>query len=360
MHTRHKGQTTPTATAVSRPATLKDIAERCGVSHVTVSRALRHDRRKVSEATYAQIWAVARELHYDPNLPNPARRLAMQRNNQPVLNRTIALFVPLFRDMGAYFGAIIDGIMEEVESEQFALLSVFPGTIPSIIARGDIDGALILLSSDQQDLVAMLRAEAGFANRPVVALIREMANEANVLVDDYQGGYLAVRHLLELGHRALLFGHYNSPTHQQRLRGAQQACREHSLDPAGALHFFEWNSNERTESEAAFLRLRQAYPEITAVFAPNDMAAIEIAGFLGRLGLSIPHDISLVGFDDNLALPDATGHNRLTSVHLDLNAVGRQSVRLLIGLIRGEITDRRTEILPVHLAIRDTTAPPRR
>jgi DNA-binding LacI/PurR family transcriptional regulator len=283
----------------------------------------------------------------------------MQRNNQPMMNQAVALFCPRYLDMGPYFGAIVDGIMEEVEAVNFALLTVFPGKIPPIISRGDIDGALVLMPGDQQHLVEDLRLDPGFHGRAVVSIIRELPTESNVLGDDEQGGYLVVRHLLDLGHRTLLFGHYQSPTHERRLQGGHRACREAGVDPTCVLYPFEWDSNKLQESEALLDSLLRTHLKVTGIFAPNDMAAVEIADYCRRRGIAIPDAMSLVGFDDIVSLPDAQGQNRLTTVHLDLRAVGHEAARLLVDLVRGDTTAPRTVILPVRLVIRDTTAPPR-
>lgn len=104
----------------------------------------------------------------------------------------------------------------------------------------------------------------------------------------------------------------------------------------------------------------QAHPEITAFLAPNDASAHLAYDLFSRLGLRVPDDISLVGFDDTEPLYNAEGDNILTTVRLPLEELGRESARLLIARITRSEPEQREIMLPTELVIRGTTTPPSR
>ncbi len=178
-------------------------------------------------------------------------------------------------------------------------------------------------------------------------------HSSSVTFDFQQGGYLAATHLLSLGHRHLL--HFSSESlnpdmlhvdpRQQCLTGYQQACHEFGLDPTRHLHYSPLETRLNQSAYIAMkqprlaalsatvawvrkhplLRMLRSHPEITAILAPNDPTAVIYCGILQRGEYRIPHDISVVGFDDTEALFDSSGQNTLTTVRIPLRQTRPES-----------------------------------
>ncbi len=226
-----------------------------------------------------------------------------------------------------------------------------------------------------------VQADAGFGRRPIVSVIHEMPGCANVLADDRSGAYAATMHLLELGHRHLVH-FFTIPTHpvfHRRAEGITQALRDWGLDPAHSLHPCPAmllgpmgpNTHQATladylhgpEAElfatqiAEFLTQLRATPEVTAILALNDVAALQIWQILTEAGWRVPDDYSLVGFDDVLPRLDAHGTNQLTTVRVPLEAIGARAAELLLEMITTGADDLPRITLPVELIPRASTAP---
>jgi LacI family transcriptional regulator len=366
------------------------IAEQCGVSVATVSRALRHPERHRQETT-ERIAAVARELGYDPARYEGARRLVLSRFGKNLVNHLIALVFPPFFYEAHYFTAIFQGILDVLTPEGFGLITIdgdhaLQYALPPSFTRGDIDGVIIAADpKDSPTILAKLRTEMGFAKRPVVSLVVPIPTCSNVLVDASRGAYEAAGHLLDLGHRHLL--HFCGPyedsgqmlhdQHAQFLRGYRLACAERGLAPDAHLHYLSlerrlwqlafraanrskldaWASSARAHQHP-LLQMLRAHPEITGILALNDPSAILIHHLLTHSGVRVPEDVSLVGFDDTDPLYDARGLNCLTTVRVPLRALGRKAAHLLIRQINGQQPPDSHLLVPPTLVIRGTTAPP--
>ena len=355
---------------IDKPVTLQDIADRCGVSKVTVSRALRGQTQKVSAQVSARIALTAKTMGYDPAANHTARRLSLQKQGLRALNHLIAIFFPLDLFAHDYYVRILGGIIEVLQAEQFGLLMNYSNAVGSeeillpLFARGDVDAVMVLANPKYfRATLEHLRSLAQFGARPIVSLITPNEGTATVVTDDRHGAYLAVRHLLALGHRHLL--HFcddlTGPTHLQRYMGYLQAYAEAGLDPERYLHVSAWEMGDQ-EREASRRLLGQAlaaYPMVTAMLARNDQAAIWIADFLAAQGLRVPEDFSVIGYDDTDPLLDARNENILTTVQLPLREVGCEAARLVIRQIHGRTTSDQVISLPVSLVTRGTTAPPR-
>jgi len=355
---------------MDKPVTLQDIADRCEVSKVTVSRTLRGQTGKVSAQVAAHIAVVAKELGYDPAANHIARRLSLQKQGLRALNHLIAIFFPLDLFAHDYYVRILRGLIEVLQAEQFGLLmhysnplGVQEGLLP-LFARGDVDAALVLANPHNfRRTLDHLRAQPQFGSRPIVSLINPHDGTAAVVTDDRNGAYLAVQHLLALGHRHLL--HFcddlTGSTHLQRYMGYLQAYAEAELNPDRYLHVSAWDMGDfqRAQSQLLLNEALSRYPEVTGILARNDQGAIWIAEFLAERGLRVPEDYSVIGFDDTDQLLNARNENILTTVQLPLHEVGREAARLVIRQLYGRTTADQLISLPVALMVRGTTAPPR-
>jgi DNA-binding LacI/PurR family transcriptional regulator len=344
--------------------TLADVAARCGVSQMTVSRVL-SGSANVKPDKAKKIRAMIAEMGYNPEINQAARRMALKRFDKKVLNQVIALFFPESLPTSSYFVRLYLGILDEVEKQNFGLLTHYSNSLlqadkpfPPLFMRGEIDGVIMLSNPGAQTYIKQLRENTPLGNNPVVTLIEPVSGCSNILTDDYNGGYLAASHLLDLGHRHLLYVEYKEYPHQQRLHGYHKAYKERNLNIAEYLHECPWDNDGVIAPDKLFIKFIQNHPEITGIVAPNDSIAIKMYQALKQINISIPERISLVGYDDAIPLLDSLGEYFLTTIALPLETVGREAVSLLIRQINGEDSENKQIILPVTLVIRSTTAPP--
>ncbi len=238
--------------------TLKDIAEHCGVTVATVSRALRTPERH-NKATAARILQAATELGYDPLHHQGARRLALSRFGKQLINHLIAVVFPPYFYRANYFAEIFQGLLDVLTPDGFGLLTLdtqadSPLKLPPSFSRGDIDGVIALATPHTiGKIAAQLRNEPCFRQRPILSLLHPTPGCSMVGIDAQHGAYLAAGHLLDMGHRHLLHffglepGGDWSPREwgYQMLLGYQHACRERGLDPAVHLHYLKMDARLR-------------------------------------------------------------------------------------------------------------------
>ncbi len=340
---------------------MKDIALALGVHKSTVQRALAGDRR-IEAATIARVQAAAARLGYDPDRHLGARRLSFRRSGRRTANGMVALFFPPHVSTSTYFMRLISGVMDELSLADQDLVTTFliserPLRLPACVRRGDVDAVLALGHPDTVATLAQaLASEPENAPLPLVSLINPAAGAA-VVADVASGAAWAMERLLALGHRRIIA--IEGPAHRReaRIQGWHRALAAHGLDPGRhlAIHIVP---REVEDGLAETLdRALRAAPDATAILAANDPSAVAIHGLLARRGLQVPADVSLVGFDDSELLADAMGRNRLTTIALPLEEIGRQGARLALELAGGGAP--RSLVLPVSPRSRGTLGPPR-
>ncbi len=236
-----------------------------------------------------------------------------------------------------------------------------------------VDGILIWpsLAADPTRRLFQISAEGSV---PVVLLDRSLPGLSHcdyVTSDNFSGAYAAVQHLIELGHQRIVF--LSRPILQlqpisERLRGYEQAMRDAGLpvlrpwlvgvedQEMGTRYALREYSMAQGEEIEQIVNYLQQKPRPTAIFAMNDLMALQVLKAAGRLGLHIPHDLSLVGFDDH----DIAAYleTPLTTVAQNTYSLGRRAAEILIQRVEGYSGPSRKEILPTHLRVRESTAPP--
>lgn len=175
--------------------------------------------------------------------------------------------------------------------------------------------------------------------------------------DNLRGGFLATRHLIQQGHRAIAyvaqnFEHITSV--EERFLGYQVALREAHILPKDEWLWLVPQEEDRTEWLARRLAER---PEVTAVFCENDHVAAALVQAAQSLGITVPDHLSVVGFDD-IELPGDLNLS-LTTIRQDAIGLGRTAARLLLERLTGSVEGTRQRILPVKLIVRASTAPAR-
>ena len=345
------------------------------MSKVSVSRALRGDLTYLAQTTYDRIHKTAKEMGYDPANGHLARRLALRRVGQQVLNNVVAVISPSDFYAHNFYHEVFRGLYEGLVPEQFAALVHYTdgsgeSRLPSLFGRGDVDGVVGIFQNSAflSHVLELMPNVVGSGVRPAVSILAVPTQGcSSVNVDIRAGGYASAAHLLDLGHRHILYflvpDDYDNGE-PDRVLGFGQACMDRGLDPDRCLYALPpidgvSVGTARAELESALSEMLAAHPEITAVVAKNDIAAAQCIGYFKRRGLRVPDDMSVVGFDDTDAILDDLGSNILTSVRLPLQDVGREAARIVLDLVTSRVSEVTRSVLPVELFVRKTTAKPR-
>jgi LacI family transcriptional regulator len=377
-NTRTKGS----AALMSRTVTLADIARHCQVAQSTVSLALQGAPR-VNPVTRARILAAADALGYNAYSHEAARRLARHRHGRPSRTGLIAILFPQdFLELN-YFAVLFHGISAELMQAGYGVLAISlpmtPGALPAVLPpsllRGEVDAAIIYsLSEELQALLTQLPA----LTCPVVKFVNPQPGMSCVTADLRQGMYMATQHLLQAGHRELLYLASEAHTADMDVRraGIRQALADAGLDPQSAYHEIPYEPKWLSPASlpggtiadpdlygqgASVLSYLHAHPAITGILCTNDAVAQHVWYTLRRAGYRIPTDYSLIGCDDTDPLLDAAGQNLLTTIRLPLRAMGRAAAQLAVQCVTGAAPAASPQLFPVDLVVRSTTGPvPRR
>lgn len=352
----------PAPAGSTRPATIRDVAARAGVSTATVSRSLRGGA-SVDPATRSRVETAARELSYRPS--GVARSLKLRAT------RTIGLIVTDIEN--PYFPQVVSAVEDAARERGYSVL----------LADGRRDPERELESLDllgEREVDGLIIASSGLTNRhrdrirevpcPVVIMNSEstVAAVPAVLSDNISGGRLAAEHVISLGHRHIAYvavRHAANSAVLERLQGVHAALGGPLAGDVGPLRLVEGDGTV-AGGDAAARRVRTIAPEVTALLCYNDLTAVGVMRGLRALGLGVPADVSVVGFDDIEIAPLV--EPSLTTVRQSTDEMGRWAVASLFeridhgreaaaGSIEGEPGENRR--LPVMLVERDSTGPAR-
>jgi LacI family transcriptional regulator len=334
------------------PASLKDVAKVAGVSVTTVSRFL-NGSLELPDRTRGMIEAAIRDLNYAPN-PH-ARRLSLGRSD------TIGLVVP---DIATpFFSTLVASVEAEADRRGLALSlyatlnrSGREKSYLSAIHRNHVDGIIFVTNHADDGTLA----EAINRSGRVVVLDEDVPGTSvpKLFCDNEMGGYLAGRHLAEAGHREVLFvgGVDAMISGSRRYAGFRRAMAEVSGGDARITRFAgEYTVAFGRTAGARFLAEARA---CTAIFATSDELTIGILEVLRENGVSVPRDVSLVGFDDvgplHLFSPG------ITAIRQPVRELGARALSLLVEPDPAMTGSPQEELLPVTLIARDSVAPPLR
>lgn len=336
--------------------TLKQVAERAGVSSATVSKVL-SNTPYVSAETRARVLAAVDALGYVPNLA--ARALAQGRT----FNISVVfpfIYTSLFSDPQTL--SILEGIERVATARGYNMLISTP-KIP--VAHSDqfqrllrsryFDG-IILMENLPEGLMSDFVAEYGY---PYVSIgYQSLDNTPNCIhIDDYHGAYAVTRHLTTLGHRH--FGIIDvAPISffsiSERLRGYDDALADAGIETGQVLHIP--GSYTIASGAAAMAMLLRGDPRPTAVLCVTDLMAIGAVNAAHAAGLRVPEDVSVVGFDD---IPLAAHMDPpLTTVRQESQGLGETAARQLFELLKKKHPAFDTIVMPTTLIVRGSSGPP--
>ena len=329
--------------------TIRDVAQRAQVSTTTVSHVVNRTRR-VDPATAARVEAAIEELGYRPN--------ALARSMRRGQTHTVGIVVPDIAN--PFFGHLARALEDAMfEAGYSAIICNSDGDrrkeaqyIDALLSR-QVDGLLLIAASQSTEgMHALLRT-----GRPVVIVDRELddLDVSQVMVENRRGGYLAGRHLLELGHRdiGVVAGPGGLGTSARRLDGFRQALDEEGveLDPE-RVHRGDFRAASGRAATETWLH---STSPPSAVFAENDLMAIGVLAAAHAAGLDVPSDLSVVGFDGIAFGADVTPP--LTTIAQSISDVGATAVELLLERLQDAAPPRRVE-LPVALLVRGSSGAP--
>ncbi|MEV6398828.1 LacI family DNA-binding transcriptional regulator [Streptomyces sp. NPDC051907] len=329
----------------SRP-TSRDVGRLAGVSQATVSLVLGDKwRGRVSERTAQAVREAAQELGYRPNLAARSLRLGQ--------TRTALLVVPALTN--EFFARVYTGAAAVAAEHGFGVVlypspeGVGPARDPFASARAALDG--VIASSMAAEALDAIRG----TDLPLVMLDSDPAESgaaAHVNLDIADGMRQMTDHLLALGHRRFL--HLSSAvpswTFDVRARALQERLRS---VPDARLHQVSAPLDVPGGREAALRALAAPGPRATAVVCDDDVLAAGACKAVRRLGLRVPEDVSVTGFDD-LALATAV-EPELTTLSLPAEQVGERGMAALLAVLDGRPPEEGD--LPVTLVVRDSSAP---
>ncbi|MCA1319675.1 LacI family transcriptional regulator [Bacillus tianshenii] len=271
-------------------ATIKDVAKLAGVAVSTASYAL-NNVNKVSPATMKKVQEAARELNYMKN--GFASDLKRTKTN------TIAL---ILKDLsGPFYSELIKGVQEVTIRNGYDLIACSSvggaqSTAVKFLKEKRVDGAIILAHNISDDII-LESAREGF---PIVVLDRKIDHPFvfGVEVDNFHGGYLATEHLIEKGHREIAFvsGPIDSHDNAMRFEGYQEALKHHGIPYQSKWKVFGDFTREGGYRATKMLIAQRDLPQ--AFFYANDEMAIGGLQALKENKISVPNDISIIGYDD--------------------------------------------------------------
>jgi LacI family transcriptional regulator len=324
--------------------TILDVAETAGVSVSTVSRVL-NDKDDVSPATYEKVKTVIEEMGYTSSLA--ARSMRSRKSH------LIGLVVP---DIGfPYSIEIMKGINRAIAGSNFDLLLYTTGDVKKNAAAIHEQHYVSLLNKSITDgVIIVASAAADFrTDAPIVAVDPHIPNPnyPSIHATNYQGALDAMSHLLNLGHRRIGFisGRPELVSAERRLRAYKETLQQAGieLDPA-LITVGDFTSTVGYDCTKQLLALPEPP---TAIFAANDQTAIGVYQAAEELNISIPDELSVVGFD-NISEAKFMG---LSTVDQFLANMGYIATQMLIKLIQGQTLDDYLYKMPTKLIIRGSS-----
>jgi DNA-binding LacI/PurR family transcriptional regulator len=331
--------------SVGRPPTIRTVAARAGVSKSLVSLVLQNSPRVSDQKRQAVLKAVA-ELGYRPD--PVARSLAERRS------RTIGVILD---DLSSpWWTDILDGLRLVLHQQGLRPLLADGRTEPDAVeALSDlrVDG-LVLVGTPTKTAVAQWTTLASPMPTVVAGTRDPLVPEVDLVAhDDYRGGRIATTHLLELGHRRI--AHIIGVGESGRLR---QSGYEASLAEVGLPSVTGQGDWTEATGHRIARELLAASDRPTAILAANDLSAIGVLDAADELGLTVPGELSVVGYDDTayarlprLSMTTIDGHNA---------EVGQLAGRTLVARIGGDVSSVETRLLSPTLVRRSSTGPPPR
>ena len=329
--------------------TIKDIAKLANVSITTVSRVINNKSEGVSEETRNRILQLVKELGYQPN--------AIARGLVTKKTKTIGLIIPDISN--PFFPDLARGVEDSAHIYGY---NVFLCNTDDNLEKESeyinalkekyVDGIIFTSSSIPKHEHIMELVKSGI---PIVIMDRRVDSEDiyGVFLDNYEGGYIATKHLIDLGHKKIgcITGPLYTKSAKERLEGYKKALVENGMDVDERLIFEgDYKINSGIIGTEKLLGNNE---NVTAIFACNDLMAYGAYKTIRSYGYKIPDDISIVGFDD-IQLSQIL-EPQLTTIKQPAYDMGLTAARMLIKLVEGKKLKKKIINFKPQLIIRQST-----
>lgn len=331
-----------------KKTTIYDVAKEAGVAISTVSRVL-NDSPYVSEGTKSKVKVAIEKLDFFPQVS--ARMLAKR---QPQI---VAVAVPTFTT--PFFNEVLKGVKDEINKLDLDFIIYNTGStdpeenFQRFVDRGIPDG-LVVFSIDINEKIQKRLTDYDI---PVILVGANHPSFDYFYWNNYRGGYIAGEHLAELGYQDIGFirSHTKSSVSDERERGFRDALKEHHIElddrhlVTGITRKHAGFSEEAGYEAIKILRERDAIPE--ALFCSNDAQALGAKYALDEMGISIPRDMGLIGYD-NIKISKYIG---LTTIDQAMYDVGIRAIQRLSQRYKNNDIETRQTVIEPELIIRNST-----
>ena len=332
--------------------TIYDVAQALGVSASTVSRAL-SDHHSIGRDTKKKVKKKALEMGYEPNAV-----ASSLRNKQ---TRTIGVIVSYVNR--PFISSLISGIEEVASKNNYNVIisqsfDAYKKEIEDVrtMYNSRVDGLIVSLAMETRkyshfEPYLKMSYPLVFADR----VAYEMEGD-KVLIDNFEAGFNATSHLIEQGYKQIghLAGAQQRHVYQKRLEGYIAALKNHNIKPEDSLIYYSKLSHEDGRDGAKTLLKQDLKPD--AIFASNDTSAIGFMQYAEESGLSIPHDIGIVGFNNDPI--SSIVKPQLSTVDHPAMEIGKKAAELILDKISGksQITIPHTITFKTKLIVRESSA----
>lgn len=329
-------------------ANIRDVAQRAEVSIATVSRVV-NGNRPVHPEIRERVLKAVQELGYRPNFLARGLRqsytcmigLIIPDNSNPFY----AELARAIEDAGfaaAYSVILCNSDLSEKKQQAYV----------EVLLSHQVDGIIL---ADMEGVVPKVAVEHILSqNIPVVLTNKDtvLPSLDQVMVNNYQGGYLAGQYLLDLNHRRIgcINFSFPRPIESDRIAGFRQALAEGGIKLTS--RDFTLGNGRYDSGYKAMQELYQQNPDLTAVFVFNDLMALGAISALHAQGIRVPEDISIIGYD-NIAFASTTEPG-LTTIAQPVTAMGRECITLLLKRIQQPDKQPTRIMLPAELIERST------
>ncbi len=317
---------------------MKDVALKAGVSVGTVSRVI-NNRGSISEETRKRVFAIMKELDYQPN--------EMARSLQTGRSRILGLVIPYVDH--PFFSALTASITRACQSRGYRLMlctseenTAQEQELISMLRNNQVAGVLVSTYAESAALYASF-------DLPVVGIERTLPDLPSVSCDNYHGGVLAAQELKAAGcKKALFWGTHAAPPYMpasQRFDGFRDEC-----DRIGLPFTKDAVSFDVQNASTLLQKLLDRHPDADGIFVTGDVTAVRLYRELLQIGKSVPGAYKIVGFDGL----ELSAYFELSTIAQPIREMGEQAVDILIRRIDGQTTPNQV-VFPVQLLRRSST-----
>ncbi|GGE57142.1 ribose utilization transcriptional repressor RbsR [Priestia taiwanensis] len=327
--------------------TIKDVAKKTGVSITTVSQILNGKGQRFSEKTREKVWSAAEELNYKANY--------FAQNMVTKQTQTIGVIIPDITN--TFYSDMIKGIEDYLYENGFMVLlcnstdnEERENLYLNQLVHRSVDGFIIASSTISDEMIFDLLKKN---DKPYILLDRkrEEHESDNIIVDDTEGGYVATEHLITLGHRniGVITSSSSDVNVHNRFVGYKKCMEDYGL-----LMKEEWIMRETLSMSGGYeaaKKLLQA--DVSAIFATSDQLAIGVYRAASEVGVCIPEQLSLIGYDD-IELASYMSPP-LTTIHQPIYEIGKLAAETLIHRIMNPEEAAKNHLVKTRLVVRSST-----